>query len=225
MGVSVGIIAIKGGVGKTSIASSLASDLANHFGKKVLAVDANFSAPNLGLHMDILEPGKTIHEVLDGKANIREAIHDKFNVKVIPGSYVYNEPLNYLKLKDRLKSVQANYDFIIIDSSPNMNEELLSVMLASDVLFVVTTPDYPTLSCSLRAAKMAKQRGKPVAGIIINRIREPLYEFSLNEIEEITGIPVVARIKDDNVNVRTLFSRIPVSMYKKRSGFSQKFQD
>ncbi|MFH1290833.1 MAG: ParA family protein, partial [Nanoarchaeota archaeon] len=49
---TIGVIAIKGGVGKTTISAALATDLANHYGKKVLLVDANYSAPNLGLHMD-----------------------------------------------------------------------------------------------------------------------------------------------------------------------------
>ena len=72
---TIGIVAIKGGVGKTSISASLAADLVNRLGKKVLLVDANYSAPNLGLHMDIVEPVKTIHDVLSGDADISHAIH------------------------------------------------------------------------------------------------------------------------------------------------------
>ena len=75
MAKTIGIIAIKGGVGKTTIAASLAADLVNSYKKKVLLVDANFSAPNLGLHMDIVEPKRTVHEVLNGKARIESAIH------------------------------------------------------------------------------------------------------------------------------------------------------
>jgi len=221
MGRTIGVISIKGGVGKTTIAASLASDLVNHYGKKVLLVDANYSAPNLGLHMDIVEPEKTIHDVLEGKARITSAIHNKYGVHVIPGSYTNNEKLNYLKLRDKLKKIKKDYDFTIIDSSPSLNEEVLSTMLASDDLFVVTTPDYPTLSCSLSAAKLAKQRGKPVRGIIINKVRDPLYELTLHEIEEATGIPVVARIPDDKKNVRALFTRIPTSIYDKKSKFSK----
>jgi len=217
----IGIIAIKGGVGKTTLSASLASDLVNHYGKKVLLVDANYSAPNLGLHMDIVKPEKTIHEVLDGKAKIQSAIHNKYGVDVIPGSYVYNKQIPMLKLKDRIKAIKSNYDFVIIDSSPTLNEEILSTMLAADNLFVVSTPDYPTLSCSLRAAQLAKQRGKPISGIILNKIRNPHYELNLNEVEEVSGIPVVAKIRDDSDAVKSLFNRIPMSLYNKHSSFSK----
>jgi septum site-determining protein MinD len=221
MGRTLGIIAVKGGVGKTTISSSLAADLVNHRAKKVLLVDANYNAPNLGLHMDIVEPDKTIHDVLSGRVNMNRAIHNSFGVDVVPGSYVYNHKLNYLKLKDKLKSIKKNYDFVIIDSSPSLNDEILSSMLASDDLFVVTTPDYPTLSCSFSAALLAKQRGKPIMGMILNKLRNPRYELSAKEIEESSGIPVVAKIPDDKKNVKALFTRIPTSVYNRRGKFAK----
>ncbi len=217
----IGIIAIKGGVGKTTISASLASDLVNHYNKKVLLIDANYSAPNLGLHMDIIQPEKTIHDVLAGKARISSAICNRFGVDVIPGSYNFDSRMNPYTLKDRISKIKEDYNFVIIDSSPSLNDELLSTMLASDKLFVVTTPDFPTLSCSLRAAKLAKQRGKPIAGIILNKVRDPGYELSLSEIEETVGIPVVAKLPDDKNNIRALFTRIPVSIYNRKSGFSR----
>jgi len=220
MAKTIGVISIKGGVGKTTLAAAIATDLANNYGKKVLLVDANYSAPNLGLHMDIVDPEKTIHHILDRKIKPKSAIQEKFGVDVIPGGYVYNKPLNYLKLKDKLKPLKNEYDFIVLDSSPSLNDELLSTMLASDSLFVVSTPDYPTLSCTLKAAKLAKQRGKPIAGIIVNKIRDPYFELNLSEIEEATEIPVVARIKDDKYAVRSTFTRIPLPIYKKKSALS-----
>jgi MinD-like ATPase involved in chromosome partitioning or flagellar assembly len=221
MAKTLGIIAIKGGVGKTTIAASLASDLVNHYGKKVLLIDTNYSAPNLGLHMDIVEPKRSIHQVLDRKTGIKNAIHNKFGVDVIPGDFVYNSELNYYKLKDKISSIKNDYDFVILDSSPSLNDELLSTMLASDSLFVVSTPDYPTLSCSLKAAKLAKQRGKPIDGIIVNKVRDPDYELSLKEIEEATEIPVVAHIPDDKRTVKSTFTRIPTSIFHHKTPFSK----
>ncbi len=217
----IGIIAIKGGVGKTTISASLASDLVNHYGKKVLLIDGNYSAPNLGLHMDIISPEKTIHHALDGKVRIESTIINRYGVDVIPGSYVYDKNLSVLKLKDKLAKIKENYDFVIIDSSPSLNDEVLSVMLASDNVFVVTTPDYPTLSCSLQAAKLARQRGKPISGMIINKIRSPRWEIQMKEIEEAVEIPVVARIPDDKNNIKALFTRIPTSIYRKNCRFSR----
>ncbi len=218
---SIGIISIKGGVGKTTIASSLASSLYNNFQRKVLLVDANYSAPNLGIHMDILSPEKTIHEVLANKARIKSSIHNRFGVDVIPGSYIFQNQFNPLKLRDKLRLIKNDYDFLIIDSSPSLNEEILSTILASDHLFVVSTPDYPTLYCSLRAAKLAKHRGRPISGIILNKIRDPAYELSLKDIEEAVDIPIIAKIPDDKIAIRSLFTRIPIPIYDKKSKFSK----
>lgn len=221
MSKTIGIIAIKGGVGKTTISAALGADLANHYDKKVLLIDANYSAPNLGLHMDILEPENTIHHVLDKKSSLKSAVDSKFNVDVIPGEYVYNQSLNYLKLKDKISHVKSNYDFVILDSSPSLNDEILSTIVASDALFVVTTPDYPTVSCTIKAAKLAKQRGKPIAGIIINKIQDPKFEITLREIEGSTDIPVVACIPHDKYALRALFTRMPIPVYKKNAPFSK----
>lgn len=218
---TIGIIAIKGGVGKTTISAALATDLVNHYNKKVLLIDANFSAPNLALHMDIIQPNKTIHDVLTDKAKITSTIHNRFGVDVIPGNYSFNSLFNPLKLKDKIQTIKNNYDFIILDSSPSLNEELLSTILASDLIFVVSTPDYPTLSCSLKAAKLAKQRGRPIAGIILNKIRDPKYELPLKEIEQVLEIPVIARIHDDKTATRSLFTRIPTTIYNKKTKFSK----
>jgi len=221
MGASLGIVSIKGGVGKTTVASSIAAGLANQCKKKVLLVDANYSAPNIGLHMDIIEPGRTIHEVLAGKARISSAIHRRYGVDVIPGSYIYDKPFNSLKLRNRLARIQDSYDFLIIDSSPNLNEELISVILASDYLFLVTTPDYPTLSCSLRLIRFARQYGSYIAGVILNKTKDSRYELSVREIEETTGIPVVAKIPEEKIHKKALYYRIPSVLYKKNSKFSK----
>lgn len=217
MGKVIGIIAVKGGVGKTTISASVASDLVKNYGKKVLLIDGNYSAPNLGIHMNVTAPKKTIHDVLSGRAGLKSAIHKSYGVDVIPGSIMYDKAVSHMKLKDKIAKFKDEYDFIVIDGSPNLNDEILSTMIASDHLFVVSTPDYPTLVSSLKAAVLAKQRGKPVSGIIVNKIRDPNYELSLEEIEDGTNIPVVAKIPDDYTSVRALFSMMPVPIYNKYS--------
>lgn len=223
MGKTIGLISIKGGVGKTTISAALAVDLANAFSKRVLLVDTNYSAPNLGIHMDIISPGKTVHDVLSGGSRISHAVHEVYGVHVVPGNFLFRRDYSPLKLRNKLASVKKNYDFIILDSSPCMNDEILSTMLASDSLFVVSTPDYPTLSCSMKAARLAKQRNKPVDGIILNRVRGK-YEVRLGEIQESVGIPVIARIREDNVVRLALHERVPAPLFAKGSKFSKEIR-
>lgn len=225
MGTTIGMISIKGGVGKTTVASGLATTLAQEFGKKVLLVDGNYTTPHIGHHMDILEPRKTVHEVLDGKARPISAVHTRYGVDVIPGHQNYGRAVNPFKLKDRLAGIKQDYDFTIIDSSPHLNDETLSAMLASDALFVVSTPDYPTLSSTLRAAQVAKQRGKPIAGIVLNKLRDPKYELSLADMELATDIPVVAKLPDGKEHAGSLFTRIPMPVYAKKAGFSREMRN
>jgi len=218
MGTTIGLISIKGGVGKTTLAAALASDLTHNHGKKVLLIDANYSAPNLGIHMNIISPRKTIHDVLSDNEMITAAVHDRYGVHVIPGNFLFRRDYNPLRLRSKIAYAKKKYDFIIIDSSPSLNDEVLSTILASDQLFIVTTADYPTLSCSMKAAKLAKQRNRPVAGIIINKIKGK-YEVGLEEIQESTGIPVIAKIKEDDIVPLALFERVPAPFFDKTSAF------
>jgi len=199
MGKSIGIISIKGGVGKTSVVSSLAASLANDFGKKVLVIDGNFSAPNLGLQLGFVNPEVTLHHVLDGKAKAHDAVYStEYGFDILPGALVYNNArLDYLKLAEKLRDLRRKYDVLLIDSSPNMNNEILATMLASDELLVVTTPDYVTLGTTLRAVKLAKEKRTHITGLIINKNYGKSFELSPEEIEEMSGVGVLAVIPHD----------------------------
>jgi len=159
----IGIISLKGGVGKTTTVANLGAALAKEFNKKVLVIDANFSAPNLALHLGLVNPETTIHDVLLDKADIAQSIYEhEEGFHLIPAAYM-SRKINPFKLKQKISCLKEYYDFILIDSSPNLNEEMLATMIASDGLFVVTSPDYPTLTTTLRAVKLAKRKRTPTA--------------------------------------------------------------
>ena len=208
----IGVIAIKGGVGKTTTVSNLGAVLADEFMKRVLIVDANFSAPNLGLHLGIVKPDHTVHDVLSDKVNISKAIMEHHvGFDVLPASLVPKK-INPYKLRNRLDKIKDDYDYILLDSSPAMNEEILSTMIAADELLVVTTPDYPTLSCTMHAVNVAKKKKTPIAGLIINKVRNKKFELELADIEEATGVPVLAVLPDDIKVLQSLSNTLPVAV-------------
>jgi MinD-like ATPase involved in chromosome partitioning or flagellar assembly len=195
MSKTIGIVSIKGGVGKTSAVSALGAAFANQFNKKVLLIDGNFSAPTLGFHIGLYNPEITLHHVLDGKANAKDAIYEtEHGFDVIPGALVYDNmsKINPFKLSEKIRDLKRKYDIILIDSSPNLNEEILATMIASDELLIVTTPDYVTLASTLRAIKSAKERRTPITGIILNKVHGKDFELSLEDIENMSGSEVLA---------------------------------
>ena len=223
---TIGIISIKGGVGKTTVTSNLGAVLANEFGKKVLLVDANFSAPNLGLHFGLIKPeNSTIHDVVVGKAPIEKAtyVHDA-GFHFIPGSLVASGKIDVYALKKKLKDFKKNYDIVLIDSSPTLNSEILATMIASDELLVVTSPDYPTLSCTIRAVKLAKQKNVPIAGLILNKHRGQSFELGIDDIEELAEVPVVASLNDDIRVLEALSLATPVSLHSPRNNVSVEYK-
>lgn len=213
----IGIISLKGGVGKTSSVANLGAALATEFNKKVLAIDANFTAPNLALHLGLINPKITIHDVLMDKAYINNAIyqHDA-GFHLIPGAYL-SKKVNPFKLKHKINYLKDYYDIILIDSSPNLNEEILATMVASDELLVVTSPDYPTLSATLRAIRIAKQKKTPITGLILSRVRNKKFELSIEDIEEAAQVPVLSILPDDISVLESIANTTPVALYKPKS--------
>ncbi len=223
MGKSIGIISLKGGVGKTSIVAGLGASIAN-FDKKVLLVDGNLSAPNLGFHLNVINPKISLHHVLTRKVNPSDAICSLRNFDIIPASVFDSSRVNNFALKNRIKFLKNKYDVILFDSSPALNEETLAVMLASDSLFVVTTPDYPSLSTTIKAIKEAKQRGTSIHGLILNKVNNKNFDISLNEIEKIAEVPVLAVLPYDINCLKALSELVPFADYKPNSEGSRELR-
>ena len=215
MGMSIGVMSLKGGVGKTSVVSAL-GDALSDFGRKVLLVDGNLSAPNLGLHLNIIDPEVTLQHVLERKANANKAICKLDNFDVIPAS-IHRRPANPLKLPNRIKTLKNKYDVILIDSSPALNEETLGVVLASDGLIAVATPDYPTLRTTVKAIKLVRSRGTPIIGLVLNKVHDKDFEMDVGEIEEMAKVPVMAVIPHDVDILKSVAEFMPFTRYKPNS--------
>lgn len=220
----IGFIAIKGGVGKTSTVANVGSVLARDFHKKVLLVDANFSGPNLALHFGFVKPKHTIHDVLEGKVPIKKAIYEHFSGLHLLPAALLSRRVSPGKLKQYLNGVRNCYDLILIDSSPTMNEEMQATMQAADELFVLTTPDYITLSATMNALKIAREKHIRVEGIILNKVHGKKYELNFEEVEENTKTPIVSILYEDVKMLKALSKTMPLAFYRPSSDTSVEYK-
>ncbi len=214
-------VSIKGGVGKTTLALETASSLVKNFNKKVLLVDANFSAPNIGLYLDLTND-LTLHDALNGTL-LHNTIYEAHGIDIIPSSMYFRDEVDPFKLSKILNKFKSRYDFIILDSSPNY-EELKPVIAAADKIFLVTSPDNVTLTTTLKAARIAREQNTPIEGIIVNKIRSPKHEYNLNEIEIISEVPVLAKIKEHKKMAQALHEKIPMTILDETNTISKEIK-
>ena len=166
------------------------------------------------MHLGLINPEITLHHVLNNRANAENAIYEtEHGFHIIPGALIY-EKINPYELKDKIKHLKNYYDVILIDSSPTLNEEILATMIASDDLFVVTTPDHVTLSTTLRAVKLAKQRKTQIRGLILNKVLNKNFELSLEEIEEAADCNVLAVLPYEINILEALSKNTPSTLHK-----------
>ena len=67
----------------------------------------------------------------------------------------------------------------------------------------------------MHAVKIAKRRGTPITGIIVNKTRNKLFELTTEEIEEATETPVIAVVNDDVRVLEALAATTPATVYGK----------
>jgi septum site-determining protein MinD len=220
----ISIVSVKGGVGKTTIAANLGMLFSKYPGERCLLVDGDLSLPSVGFHLDIMDPDITLHEVLKGEFNMSQAVHiHKYGLHVIPG-LVADEGISSKGMRDGIMQLAPQYNWILIDTTPSLDENLRSIVAFSDEILVVSSPDFPSITASMKAIRMAGEIGVPVKGIVLNKVHNKAYELDVKEIEETLNVPVLGIIPDDQMVYESLSQRRPVVIYSPASPAAKKLR-
>lgn len=152
MGIVIGVMNKKGGVGKTTTAVNVAAGLAQ-LGKKTLLIDFD---PQGNATSSFGIPKKTLnvsaYDVLIGECRPQEAIISTRykNVDIIPAMSNLSdgelqlsqfEKRNH-QLKKAVVQVKDTYDVIIIDCLPSLGLLAINAMVACDQVIVPTPCEY-----------------------------------------------------------------------------------
>jgi septum site-determining protein MinD len=202
------ILCAKGGVGKTTTTINLAGALAA-FGREVIIVDADLTAPNLSIHLGVPNLPKSIHEALNGNIATSECLYfHPSGLRIIPGSMAYEsaKDIKTENLPFVLQDLREKAEIVLIDGSPGVSPEAQVVIDAADFILAITTPDLAAVSDTRKTIKMAAEHNKKVIGVIVNRVRGEEHELPLENIETFLETKIIGIIPEDS-NIRTAYQQ------------------
>lgn len=149
MGKVIAITNQKGGIGKTTTATSLAGIL-NERGYKTLLIDTDKQCNSTDTFRAKVEDTPTLYDVLLNESNpvtLADAIQHTEIGDVVASDQLLSEAdsklsqkgiSGYTKLKNALKSVE-DYDYVIIDTPPAVDTILRNVLIAADEVIIPMT--------------------------------------------------------------------------------------
>ncbi|MEW5955566.1 MAG: cell division ATPase MinD [Candidatus Micrarchaeota archaeon] len=213
----------KGGVGKTSLAVNLGIALAQA-GKKTVVVDADIAMASVGIMLGIERAPISLHNVLMGEVDIRDAVYEGPNgVKYVPSGLSLErlKKVEYEKLKGAIDALTDVYEFVLIDSPPGLGQDAMAAIRAARELVLVVTPEPASLADALKIKSVAEKNNVKILGVVTNFVTRDKSEIKRQDLETLLGLRILAEIPDDFEARRSAAMQVPAVVRAPSSAYSR----
>lgn len=200
------IFSNKGGIGKTSIASNLALELARITKENVALVDLNFQAGDITSFLD-LKPSFNISYMLQNLNKINE----DFLVNTLErykdtSLYVIADPPYFKQAENITKSqviklfeiLKKSFSYVVVDTDSTFGGKTIAALDSSDLIFVPTIVNLPALRNCQRVLDLFARLGYEgdKTQILINRYMEN-DDIKVQDVEDVLGKEVYWKIPNN----------------------------
>jgi len=191
----------KGGVGKTTVATNLASALQVIQGQQVLLLDADTVTGHVTTSLG-LEQVRTVadswRDQLDGGpvetfAEIASPHPSGLAVVALTSSPLNTDILDPLRVAEAIEAARRGFDYIVVDLHPSYSTLNQQVFERADRILVPVTPDVPALRAAVQLRDVALETGiADRLALIVNRANSGV---SVADMERTVGMPALALIR------------------------------
>lgn len=223
----------RGGVGCTTVAINLSIALHEETEARVLLMEGKLFFGDLDVMLnirthsslaDLIAHTSSMDEML-----VREVVHEH-----VSGIYTLLAPIDFqiaqgIHPQDMFAIVTGlhrYFDYIVIDTSSNLDENTVTLLDAADRILLVATPELVALHDVSRFMQISRSLDYPPEKVLLllNRADRP-GGVELRDIETVAHRGIYAKIPDDPVNsLRSLNRGIPMILKNPRSPVSRSYK-
>ena len=211
---SITVFSNKGGIGKTSVASNLALELAKITKENVALVDLNFQLGDITSFLD-LQPSFNISYMLQNLDKINSDFilntvekYKDTSLYVIADPPYFKQAENIPKAKIALlfEKLKETFSYVVVDTDSTFDSKTVTALDNSDLIFLITIVNLPALRNCQRILDLFDKLGydKEKTQIVINRYMEN-DEIKVEDVENVLGKSVYWKIPN---NYFTMMSAI-----------------
>jgi pilus assembly protein CpaE len=210
----------KGGCGTTTVSVNCGVDVARMTKRPTVIVDLKPGLGEVALFLGV-RPKYSLLDAIDNLPRLDKhmlqslVVKHKSGLEILAGSDQFDRPAaaDAGAIGEVFRVLGRNYEFVLVDAGNQINQQSVAALTTADEVFLVVTPDVPSIRNAQRLLNRMRQLGasKESVRILLNRAAEP-YPIPPKQIEGALGHAIHHTFASDYKVVSTaLNSGVPLA--------------
>ena len=221
MGEIVAVLSGKGGTGKTSTCSGIATALASQ-GLRILCIDCDVGLRNLDISLGMSESAAlSFLDVSSGAYSVelapRHPLYPSLSFLTAPMNCPV-EKIDPEAFAAFLRQIRASFDYIFLDAPAGVDAGFRLVTAAADRCIVVTGPGPAAIRDAARVGELLELAGKKEPRLVVNRVSKSMLaalKLTVDDVMDTAGLPLLGVVLEDpNMTLAASFGK-PLLRYAK----------
>ena len=223
------VFTAKGGVGKTMLAINLGVALAQRGANQVCVVDLDLASGDIAISL-LLDPVRSLadagamtgHIDTTGAASLLTPYRPGLEMLLAPVTPGDAEKIPPSLVGELLAVLRTMFDYVVVDTPPQLSEHVLTALDASAHHVLITTPDVPALKNLRVVLDVLDMLSYPaeIRSVVLNRAESKL-RLSQEDVERVIRAPVAAQIPASRAVQISTNKGVPITLANPRHPVSK----